>query len=169
MTINQFLEDKSIPEPNTGCFLWTGPVNYKGYGFGSFEGIRFGAHRMSYIVHNGAIPKGMLVCHNCDQRSCINPNHLFLGTHQDNTDDMMRKGRHKVIDSDRGQLNRFSKLKNEDVLQIRDLGKLGAKAQVIATMFGVTDRNIYDILAEKTWKHLLPEIRLAINQDKIVI
>lgn len=167
MSINQFLEQKSMPEPNTGCWLWTGPTNYKGYGYGSFEGVRFSVHRMSYIIHKGTIPKGMLVCHNCDQRSCLNPEHLFIGTAQDNTDDMMRKGRHRMIESDLGEKNRFSKLKNDDVIEIRRLGKLGYKANTIAPIFNVTPRNINDILSGSTWKHLLSESRLATIKQSI--
>lgn len=81
------------------CWIWQGAKNKKGYGFTSLPGgKKITAHRASYIVFRGEIPTGMLVCHKCDNPSCVNPDHLFLGTAQDNTSDMIKKGRiHLVI------------------------------------------------------------------------
>jgi hypothetical protein len=80
---------KYIPEPNSGCWLWDGWVNGRGYG-------RFGkglAHRISWELHRGPIPAGMNICHKCDVPPCVNPDHLFLGTQTDNMRDCARKGR----------------------------------------------------------------------------
>lgn len=167
MTAQEFIINKSIPEPNTGCWFWMGTVNWKGYGTGSFEGIKFGAHRLSYSVFKGEIPKGLLVCHTCDQRSCVNPDHLWTGTPKQNTDDMMKKGRHIILETERGEKSRLAKLKDQDVLEIRRLGKLGVKAKEIAPMFGCTVRNIHDILAGSCWKHLLEESRLAKQEPTV--
>lgn len=81
------------PEPNTGCWLWTKSVDNGGYGGISINGKDFLAHRFSWFLHNGAIPKKLWVLHTCDMPSCVNPDHLYLGTHQDNMDDMVKRGR----------------------------------------------------------------------------
>ena len=78
------------------CWLWNGAVfKVTGYGqFGSVKSGVFSAHKYSYQLFRGQVPQGMFVCHTCDVRRCFNPNHLFLGTPKDNTDDMMKKGRY---------------------------------------------------------------------------
>jgi len=96
--IRERLETHSIPVPESGCWLWTGAV-HPVYGYGR---IHIGnknphAHRVSYETYKGSIPAGMLVCHKCDVRSCINPNHLFLGTIADNNHDMYQKKRDKNV------------------------------------------------------------------------
>ena len=82
----------------TECWNWTGAPNMWGYGQIRDMNGRYGkkklAHRISWNIHNGPIPNGMLVLHTCDNPLCVNPNHLWLGTHKDNNDDMMKKGRH---------------------------------------------------------------------------
>lgn len=99
------IERLSIPEPNSGCLLWLGAVakgNKKRDGYGIITvGMRSErgknrvtmSHRASYEAANGPIPDGLSVCHRCDNSLCVNPEHLFLGTHQDNMGDMVRKGR----------------------------------------------------------------------------
>lgn len=82
-----------MPEPNSGCWLWLQSVNHRGYGQLDFRGKKTKAHRASWTVHKGEIPDGMMVLHKCDNRSCINPDHLFTGTAQDNSNDMVLKGR----------------------------------------------------------------------------
>lgn len=81
------------PDPITGCWTWIGGFGSEGYGRVSIGRYRTGAHRHSYILFVDAIPKGLMVLHSCDVRSCVNPDHLFLGTHKDNASDMARKGR----------------------------------------------------------------------------
>lgn len=75
------------------CWLWIGDVSEAGYGVFSVNHTGTGAHRVAYEYANGIIPDGMNVCHRCDVPPCVNPNHLFLGTHQDNMDDKVSKGR----------------------------------------------------------------------------
>ena len=82
----------SIDE-KTGCWLWDRALKGFGYGHKIFEGKLQSAHRISWQIHHGPIPDGMWVLHRCDVMRCVNPDHLFLGTHQDNMDDRHRKGR----------------------------------------------------------------------------
>lgn len=82
-----------ITIPKSGCWEFTGALARGGYGLVSFHGKLVHAHRLSWILTNGIIPNALIVCHKCDNRRCINPDHLFLGTNHDNTQDMMNKGR----------------------------------------------------------------------------
>ena len=90
--VKERLLNKSYPNKN-GCWIWHGKANDGGYGIIKIDGIEHRAHRISFEIFIGEIPDGILVCHTCDVRNCINPEHLFLGTHQDNSDDMISKGR----------------------------------------------------------------------------
>lgn len=81
------------PEPNTGCWLWTGYYSYNGYGRVRQNHRKTPAHRMVWELAHGPVPAGMFVLHRCDTRPCVNPDHLFLGTAQDNVNDMVSKGR----------------------------------------------------------------------------
>lgn len=83
-----------VPEPNTGCWLWTGGTNEGGYGIFNMNLKTVRAHRASYEFHFGRFEKKLCVLHKCDTPACINPNHLFLGTHSDNARDMVTKKRH---------------------------------------------------------------------------
>lgn len=87
------IEEGSIPEPNSGCWLWLGGTNAKGYAHFKYDNVQRRANRFSWEAHKGPIPDGLHVLHSCDNRLCVNPDHLFLGTNQDNVDDKIKKGR----------------------------------------------------------------------------
>ena len=87
------LEARIQPEPNSGCWLWTGPIGTRGYGQLDVACKTHAAHRLSWLVYRGEIPAEMHVLHKCDNRLCINPDHLFLGDQNTNMKDMKSKGR----------------------------------------------------------------------------
>lgn len=123
MNINE-LFDKAIVEPNSGCWLWEGATHRHGYGSVRHSGKSKLAHRVAYTLTYGDIPEGMDVCHKCDVRACVNPDHLFLGTHTDNMRDRAAKGK-----------NNFSKLRQDEIRAILEDDR---PAAVIAVEYGVT-------------------------------
>lgn len=144
------IADKCIPEPNSGCWLWTAYINDDGYGrIRSSNNKLMGAHRASYEIHRGSIPAGLQVLHTCDTPSCVNPDHLFVGTVQDNMDDMVAKGRGN---SRRGIEHHKAKLSENDIRVIRLRINLGEKNREIAKSFGVTRGLIGMIGRGEIWR-----------------
>lgn len=110
-----------------------------------------GAHRYAFEVHVGPIPQGLYVCHTCDNRRCINPEHLFLGTHQDNMDDRERKGRNKVPVNATGSKAHRAKLTEAQVAEIR---AASGPSRLIAAKYGISDGHTR---ALRRGAHFLPE------------
>jgi hypothetical protein len=135
--------------PN-GCWLWTASLTSYGYGQIGIAGRNINAHRLSWELHNGPIPEhdsyhGYCVCHTCDNRRCVNPAHLFLGTQKDNLHDMAAKGR-KNTECMRGEGNPNSKLTSSDVCAIRELASQGVGFREIGRRFGVGHSTIGGIV-----------------------
>lgn len=131
-----------------GCWLWTGAIDGAGYGAIKDKGRQFAAHRAAFAAFVGSIPDGAFVCHRCDVKACVNPDHLFLGTALDNMRDKVAKGRH-VASS--GERNGSAKLSVDKVARIREAR--GAQRD-IAALFGVSQTLISQIKLRKIWRHL---------------
>jgi len=137
------------------CWEWMGIKNKQGYGLFTIKHKQYLAHRITYKSIYGEIPDGLFVLHKCDNPSCCNPNHLWIGTHQDNMNDMVFKKRQRSLF---GEKHRNAKLTNKDVLKIRELYSTGEYYQAeLGRMFGVYKGEICDIVHNKIWKHLLKE------------
>lgn len=140
----------------SSCWLWVGSVSSRGYGSFTIckNGCRtgVGAHRVSFELFVGPIPRGHYVCHRCDNPRCVNPRHLFVGTPLENSGDCVQKGRNAHL---RGEGNPDSRLVSSEVQLIRKLyvpGKYGQHR--LAKMFGVTKRTVRLILRRELWRHL---------------
>lgn len=142
----ELIEHLSMPEPNSGCHIWLGTLNYKGYGIFKLRNRQVRAHRVAYALAHGPVPRGMVVCHRCDMRWCVNPGHLFLGTVGDNNADMVAKGRQV-----RGETNGKAKLTERLVLQIfHDRRSTSA----IGRALGINRGTITHIKLGRTWRHV---------------
>jgi len=131
------------------CWEWSGLL-VRGYGQIRINYKKYRPHRLIYEEINGIIPEGMLVCHHCDNRKCCNPSHLFLGTSQDNVNDMVLKGKHGV-----GEKNGNSKLTEKDILNIRGFYSTGEYLyEDLGEMFKISSKHISRIIRRKAWRHL---------------
>lgn len=136
------------------CWNWLAGCFSFGHGqfrIGGIGGTNAHAHRISYILTYGSIPDNLHVLHKCDNPKCVNPNHLFLGTNQDNVADMVRKGRQA---RQKGELCCTAKLKEADVLAIRRLYKSGVSQRAIAKEYGVGQQLVSLIVSKKRWSHI---------------
>lgn len=128
------------------CWGWLGRRNQLGYGRISVNGTLTQAHRVSWGLFRGPIPDGMCVCHSCDNRGCVKPGHLFLGTQKDNMRDCMAKGRFPDL---HGEANPRARLTWDDVDAIRASDETGV---AIAERYGVSKSCIYMLRRGRNWK-----------------
>lgn len=131
--IERFTEKVRFAE--NGCWIWTGSVDADGYGKGPGDNVR--AHRFSYEHHKGHIPKGMFVCHSCDTPSCVNPEHLWIGTSADNTADSTNKGRRA-----RGEKSGVSKGSDTLVKIVKQNYALGISQDKLSAIYGISQSTI---------------------------
>lgn len=138
-------------EPN-GCWAWLRSIDNRGYGSVAVRRKTHKAHRVAF----GLIPHGLFVCHHCDNRACVNPAHLFLGTNADNMRDASRKGRLRGPGDSaaRGEDNGNAKLTSSKVRAIRKELKKGVSYRKIGDAFEVSPSLICQIATGKTWAHV---------------
>lgn len=138
-----------------GCWVWLGVKNKQGYGefiLDNKKSVR--AHRYSFLLSNGYIDNDKFVCHTCDNSSCVNPNHLWLGTAAENNADCRNKNRAVLPPDQKGENHSQHILKEKDVLDIRKRFNNGVKQADLMREYKVSRNTIYKICRNLTWKNL---------------
>ena len=148
-TIEERFFDNISPGGN-GCWDWSGYIDVGGYGRYTYKSKSLRAHRVSWEIYHGDIPEGLCVLHKCDNRCCVNPDHLFLGTIQDNAIDMCNKGRHCDVS---GYNNGRSKLTKDIIDVIRsDYNKGGITVKSLSIKHGVHKSTIFRAVNHHSWR-----------------
>ena len=160
----RLIEKFSVPEPNTGCWLWMGGVNDKNYGRVDVGGRMCAAHRVSYCAFVGPVAEWLMVRHRCDNPPCVNPDHLTPGTHAQNMADRAARNRtakgarHGMSlhpgSVSRGEMQGSAKLTDEDVRRIRSAVGSGERGTAVARRFGVSQSTVSLIKLGKHWGHV---------------
>jgi hypothetical protein len=140
-------------EKSDTCWLWRGSALSNGYGQIAHNRRHRLAHRVAWELAYGPIPDGLWVLHHCDTPRCVRPDHLFVGTHQDNNDDKVRKGRQA-----RGETGGRAVLNTQQVRDAYRLRQEGLTYKAIAAIFGVDPTTIYAALRGPNWRHLRDEL-----------
>lgn len=143
--------DGIVNKTNSGC-MEVAPTGRGGYGKIKVFGKTMLYHRLSFELYVGSIPSGLLVCHKCDNPKCVNPEHLFLGSHQENMDDKINKGRH--VGAKKGYKHHKSKLVEWQVIEIKRKLRDGAFQYDLANEYGVNQATISNIATGKNWGHV---------------
>lgn len=146
-SVHERFEEKIFPDPNSGCWLWCASTN-KDTGYGQFNkiGRMKSTHRVSWELYRGEIPAGMHVLHKCNNRVCVNPGHLYLGSNAQNVADMIKAGRVA-----RGERSGRSKLREVDVIEI--FFSDGTEEEV-SKKYGISAANVGHIRRGTSWSHI---------------
>jgi HNH endonuclease len=154
------------------CWEWQGSVTNAGYGKIRSGNKHLATHRLSYELFKGEIPEGKLVCHSCDNKLCVNPDHLWLGSQKENIQDAKKKGilpkqfgrkhseetlkklKFRKRPDKRGEKHHLRKLKNDDVFKIRELLEQGLTQTEISKIYEVSSSVISNIKRKKSWSHI---------------
>lgn len=139
-----------LPLDKNGCKRWPSNIDSTGYARVKLGRVQHRAHRAVYEAVNGDVADEVFICHRCDVRDCVNPDHLFAGTHADNMADMKEKGRGRTP-SKVGERNNSAKLNAQQVLAIRLALNEGRKGSELAREFGVTPTQVSRIKLKKRW------------------
>lgn len=143
----RFDEKVDVRGPND-CWEWLARKTHQGYGRFNLRGVNCQANRVAWELEFGAIPEGMHVLHRCDNPSCVNPSHLWLGTNADNVADRVRKGRNPRMD---GERNPRQKLSFADVLKIRERFRSGEPSKRLASEYGIARGYVPQLARGVTW------------------
>ena len=148
MNVLDRFQAKYVINETTKCWEWCASINSNGYGTFRLDGETLGAHCVSHLLFKG--PYSNQVLHSCDNRRCVNPDHLFDGTQSDNMKDMVAKGR-RVHSGLKGSRHPCARLTEEDVVKIREST---LPMQALADQFGLTNGSIRNIRARRSWRHV---------------
>lgn len=148
LTRERFLE-RVDKQGDGGCWLWLGCKDKKGYGIIQRNRKAERAPRIAWELYIGTIPDKLFVCHKCDNPSCVNPDHLFVGTLQDNTADMVAKQRQI-----QGETVGSSKLTTIQVIEIRQRYRDGVSQRALSKEYGITKSGIQHVVRRQTWRHI---------------
>ncbi len=136
---------QALPVTMEGCKLWNKWIEKNGYGRINVERKKWSTHRLSYHLFKGPIPSDMFVCHKCDNPKCVNPDHLWLGTSEDNMKDMVKKDRQMQHEN-----HYRAKLSKMDVIEIRK--QHANLMNELATRYQISRGNLVSIISKKSWK-----------------
>lgn len=139
----RLFKENTMPEPNSGCWIWMKSQSGNGYGSAYKDGRNRNASRVSWEVFNGTVPPNLFVCHKCDTKLCVNPDHLFLGTNYENITDMVKKNK---------CYNR--RVSDTSIREIRSLGNIGESTRTISGKFGISEGHVRKIITLRAAKHV---------------
>lgn len=147
----KFLSNVEKNDDPNACWGWKGKVNGDGYGAFSYKSKIYIASRISYFLHYGEDPKGLLVCHSCDNKFCQNPSHFFLGTDLDNNLDKISKGRGNFA---KGEATNKAKLSTDTVIEVRERYKQGCNYEMLGKEYNVDPTTIKRAVKGIRWSHI---------------
>lgn len=151
LSLKERLEKFSKKDEETGCIEWIGSHDVDGYGQTEYKGKNYRTHRLAYKIYIGSIPKGKIVCHHCDNPSCINTDHLYVGTYKDNAHDRMKRGRSNIKTGEESSASKLTRARAIELIQRR---KNGERSETLAEDYGITIWTVNDIMKGKSWKNI---------------